>query len=166
MGTEIPKEVTSIIGLDMSVPKAYDSLEIPRFLSVQVKIAHILRRPAAKAMVKSHPVVKNKLLNKRQQEEMYCITSKQLLSKNMIDEIGYVKQNACKVGSGDTPLLPVLCFLSYAKGNLKQIPTWGKIQQEYFSMNHQVKFVDLPCGHYVHREEPQMIAETIEEFLR
>lgn len=160
-----PKEVASIIGLDMAVPKAYDSLELPRFLSLQVKIAHILRRPAAKVMVKSHPAVKNKLLSKRQQEEMYRITSKQLLSKNMIDEIGYIKPNAHKVGSDEPPSLPVLCFLSYDKGNLKQIPTWGKIHQEYFSMNQQVKFVDLPCGHYVHREEPQMIAEEIEEFL-
>ncbi|GAA0803586.1 alpha/beta hydrolase [Faecalicatena orotica] len=160
-----PEEIKAIIGLDMAVPKAYDSLVVPRFLSRQVWLAHLLRKPAAKIMVKTHPAVKYNHLNKKQQAEMYMITSKQLLSKNMIDEINLIKQNAHKAGEGKCPFLPVLCFLSHDKGNLKQIPEWGKIHREYFSENENAKFIDLPCGHYVHREEPEMIAESITRFL-
>lgn len=160
-----PDEIKSIIGLDMAVPEAYRSLETPLFLSPMVWIAHLLRRPAARVMTKSHPAVKNNLLNKKQQAEMYRITSKQLLSRNMVDEIYFIKRNALKVGEGKSPSLPVLCFLSYDKENLKQIPTWGKIHQEYFSTNEHVKFINLPCVHYVHREEPEMIAESITHFL-
>ena len=160
-----PKEISAIIGLDMAVPQAYDSLDIPRFLSLQVRLAHLLHKVIAKSMVKSHPAVKNNLLNEKQQSEMYSIISKQLLSKNMIDEIKYVKQNARKVNSGTCPTVPVLCFLSKDKGNLKRIPLWGKIHHDYFKTNDQVKFLDLLCGHYVHREMPEIIAASIEEFL-
>ena len=160
-----PEEIAAIIGLDMVVPQAYHSLKVPRFLSAGVKLAHLLRRPVAKAMVKSHPAVKSHLLDKKQQEEMYHITSVQLLSKNMIDEIGYVKQNAYKVEAGECPSLPVLCFLSNDKGIRRQIPTWGKIHREYFTTNSQVKFIDLQCGHYVHREAPETVAKLIMEFI-
>ena len=160
-----PGEISAIIGLDMVVPKAYESLEVPHFLTAGVKLAHLLRRPVAKAMVKSHPAVKNNILDKKQQEEMFKITLNQLLSKNMIDEIGFVKQNADKVGAGECPSLPVLCFLSNDKRSLKRIPSWGKIHRDYFAVNSQVEFIDLPCGHYVHREEPELIAKRIMEFL-
>lgn len=160
-----PDEISAIIGLDMVVPQAYESLKIPRFLSAGVKLAHLLRRPVAKARVNNHPAVKNHILDKKQQDEMYHITSAQLLSKNMIDEISYVKQNAYKVGAGECPTIPVLCFLSDDKGIMKQIPTWGKIHREYFKTNSQVKFIDLRCGHYVHREAPEMIAKLIMDFI-
>ena len=139
----------------MAVPQAYDSLDIPRFLSLQVRLAHLLHKVIAKSMVKSHPAVKNNLLNEKQQSEMYSIISKQLLSKN----------NARKVSLGTCPTVPVLCFLSKDKGNLKRIPLWGKIHHDYFKTNDQVKFLDLLCGHYVHREMPEIIAASIEEFL-
>lgn len=160
-----PEEVSAIIGLDMAVPKAYDLLRLPRFLSIQVKLAHLLRSPIAKAIVKTHPAVKGEFLDEKQQEEMYSIVSKQLFSKNMIDEIGYVKDNAYKVGKGETPLVPVLCFLSHDKKILKQIPAWGKIHREYFAENKQVEFIELSCGHYVHSKSPQIVARSIMLFL-
>lgn len=160
-----PEEITAIIGLDMTVPQSCELLKIPKSFSIQVKLAHLLKKPVAKAMVKSHPAVKRNLLNKKQQSEMYRITSEQMLSKNMVDEIHYMKQNARKVGSDKVPTLPVLCFLSYDKANLKQIPSWGKIHREYFAENSQVEYINLSCGHYVHREAPEVIARAVMEFL-
>lgn len=160
-----PEEVSAIIGLDMAVPQAYTSLNIPRALPLQAKLAHLLRKPIAKSMVKTHPAVKRNILNDQQQAEFYYIISKQLLSKNMIDEIGYIKQNAYKVAATEVPSLPVLCFISQDKRNLKQIPAWGKLHRDYFATNNHVKFIDLSCGHYVHREAPEMIAKLIIEFF-
>lgn len=160
-----PDEVSSVIGLDMTVPQACELLKIPKSFSIQVRLAHLLKKPVAKAMVKNHPAVKNNLLNKRQMSEMYHIISTQMLSKNMVDEIYCMKQNAHKVGSGKVPVLPVLCFLSYNKANLKQIPSWGKIHREYFAENSRVEYINLLCGHYVHREEPRIIAKSIMEFV-
>jgi len=79
----------------------------------------------------------------------------------MIDEINYVKENALKVASGRCPTVPLLCYLSNDKANLKRIPMWGKIHHDYFVNNSQAEFIDLECGHYVHREAPQRIADTI-----
>ena len=96
---------------------------------------------------------------------MEVITSRQLLSKNMMDEIDYVKENAVKVENGKSPQVPLLCFLSNDKANLKAVPAWGRIHKEYFSANDNAHFIDLTCGHYVHREAPDIIAESIIQFL-
>jgi len=42
---------------------------------------------------------------------------------------------------------------------------WGKIHHDYFADNSQAKFIDLECGHYVHREAPQRIADTIGQMI-
>lgn len=160
-----PDEISAIIGLDMAVPPVYDSMELPKFLPVLVPLAHLLRKIVAKSMVKNHPAVKNNLLNEDEKAAMQYIISRQLLSKNMIDEIGYVKVNARKIEQGKCPSVPVLCFLSNDKENLKRIPTWGPVHHNYFLSNDQITFIDLSCGHYVHREEPETIAQAIIQFL-
>lgn len=97
---------------------------------------------------------------------MKYIISKQLLSKNMIDEAGYVKENASKVAKGQCPLVPLLCCLSNDKKSLKQIPSWGKAHREYFSASPKARFLELQCGHYVHREAPEKIAKAILELAK
>lgn len=160
-----PDEVMAIIGLDMAVPQIYDAMELPRFFSLAVKAAHLLRRPIACAMVKSHPAVKSNILNKEEQAAMRSIVSKQLLSKNMIDESGYVKENARKVADNECPCHPVLCCLSNDKQILKRIPIWGKAHHDYFAGNPNITFIEIPCGHYLHREKPETTAKSILEFL-
>ena len=156
-----PDEVSAIIGLDMVVPQVYDSMEIPKFLPLLVRLGHVLRKPYAKIVVKSHVAVKSHLLNREEQEAMYHIISKQVLSRNMIDEIHYVKRNAQRVANGICPSIPVLCCLSKNKKSLKHIPLWGKAHHEYFTVNNKVKFLELSCGHYVHREAPGIISRQI-----
>lgn len=160
-----PDEVYAILGLDMAVPQVYRIMEIPKYFPLLARFGHLLRRPLAAAMVKNHPAVKNNLLDKTEREAMEVITSRQLLSKNMMDEIDYVKENAVKVENGKSPQVPLLCFLSNDKANLKAVPAWGRIHREYFSANDNAHFIDLTCGHYVHREAPDIIAESIIQFL-
>lgn len=158
-----PKEVSAIVGLDMAVPSVYDSMELPKIYSLLVPLGHFLRKPYARMMVKTHPAAKSNLLGKEEQSDMQSIIAKQVLSKNMIDEIGYVKENARKVAEGKCPAVPVLCFLS--KKSLKQIPTWGTAHRGYFSDCSQVELIELSCGHYVHREAPEIIAKSMIRFL-
>lgn len=161
-----PDEIQAIIGLDMAVPGIYDSMEVPKLLSSIAWLAHGLRWPVSRLMVKNHPAVKSSLLNKEEQAAMKYIISKQLLSKNMIDEAGYVKENASKVAKGQCPLVPLLCCLSNDKKSLKQIPSWGKAHREYFSASPKARFLELQCGHYVHREAPEIIAKAILELAK
>lgn len=160
-----PNEVDSIIGLDMAVPQVYESLKEPKCFLMMAKIGHILSKPLAKSMVKGHPAVKMNLLDTEEQTAMREIVSRQLLSKNMLEEVKYVKQNAKEVAVGKCPQVPVLCCLSADKANLKRIPSWGKAQRDYFSPNDQTQFLELTCGHYVHREDPETIAKSIIHFL-
>lgn len=160
-----PNEVLAIIGLDMVVPAVYDTMQLPKLLSLQVGMGHLLRKPIAKAMAKSHPAVKSGLLDEEEQKAMQSIMVKQLLSQNMIDESSYVKENARKVTGRDCPSIPVLCCLSTDKSILKRIPSWGQAHRDYFASNGSVEFSELPCGHYVHREAPEILAESIVRFL-
>lgn len=156
-----PEEISAIIGLDMAVPQCYELMDIPRISVLQTKLIHLLRWPIARSMVKNHPAVKSNLLDKKEQAAMKHIIIKQLLSKNMIDEIDYVKDNARKVAKGKCPVIPLLCFLADDKAILKSTPTWGKVHREYFEANDQAQFIQLRCGHYVHNEAPQEIADVI-----
>ena len=160
-----PDEISAIIGLDMAVPQAYDTLKVPKFLAFIAWLGHFLRKPVAKTMVKNHPAVKNNILDEKEQAVMRNIIEKQLMSKNMMDEIGFVKENAYSVGRGECPFVPVLCFLSIDKANLKRIPDWGQIHRDYFASNSKTKFIELPCGHYVHRELPDVICKSMNQFL-
>ncbi|MGM0216748.1 alpha/beta fold hydrolase [Enterococcus sp. AZ109] len=164
-GQKYPEEVAAIIGLDMAVPKAYETLEIPKSYSLVAKAAHLLRRPVAALMVKNHPAVKNGGLDQSEQTAMKAVIRQKILSQNMLDEIHYVKDNGKKVAEGECPQLPVLCFLADDPANLKRIPLWGKMHRDYFASNHQAEFVDLSCGHYIHREEPERIAQEMRQFL-
>ena len=160
-----PDEISAIIGLDMAVPPAYDDMKLPALFSLKVKLAHLMRKSIAGIMVKNHPAVKSNILDEDEQAAMRYISAKQLMSKNMMDEIKYVKGNAKKVAAGECPPVPLLCFLSSDKEIAKKIPVWGEIHRDYFAANSLAQFVDLPCGHYVHREEPKMISEAILDFL-
>lgn len=160
-----PEEVAAIIGLDMAVPPAYAELKLPKTVGFTVRLAHLLRRPVASAIVKSHAGVKNGFFTKEEQQDMKQLTTQQLLSPNMVDEINYIKPNAEKVAAGNCPQVPVLCILANDKGNLKSVPSWGKIHREYFASNPQAEFLVLDCGHYVHSEEPEKVAKAIEEFV-
>ncbi|MGG5318312.1 alpha/beta fold hydrolase [Enterococcus sp. AZ072] len=159
------EEVSAIIGLDMAVPAAYEEMALPKAFGLTVRIGQILRRPITTAMVRSHSAVKKRLLTKEEQDDMKQITAQQLLSKNMVSEINYVKANAKKVAAGACPQISVLCILADDKNNLKKIPSWGKIHKEYFAANQQTEFLELNCGHYVHNEEPERVAKAIEEFV-
>ena len=106
-----PDEVYAILGLDMAVPQVYRIMEIPKYFPLLARFGHLLRRPLAAAMVKNHPAVKNNLLDKTEREAMEVITSRQLLSKNMMDEIDYVKENAVKVENGKSPQVALLCCM-------------------------------------------------------
>ena len=160
-----PDEVSAIIGLDMAVPQVYDTLKIPKLLTLIVWLGHLLHKQVAKAMVKNHPAVKNNIIDEEEQTAMRYIISKQFMSKNMMDEIGFVKENAHKVAISECPSVPLLCFLSTDKANLKRIPTWGQIHRDYFANNSNVKFIELSCGHYVHRENPDVICKAIIRFF-
>lgn len=160
-----PDEIPAIIGLDMSVPQAYESLQPPKNMALLLLMMHLLSKPAAALTVRSHPAVKNNCIDKKEQKAMRYITSKQTLSKNMVDEIDYVKENAEKVSEGKCPRVPVLCFLSHDKSILKSMPAWGQIHREYFADNNRTEFIELSCNHYVHLEKPEKIADTITQFL-
>lgn len=45
------------------------------------------------------------------------------------------------------------------------IPLWGKIHQDYFKENHRAKLIQLPYGHYIYREAPELTARLITRFL-
>jgi len=160
-----PNEISAIIGLDMSVPQAYDELELPKSMSLMIRLGHLFSKPTAALMVRNHPAIKNNILDEKERKAMQYIASKQLLSKNMVDEFDYVKENARKVSEGKCPQVPVLCFLSTDKSILKSMPAWGQIHRDYFADNNRTQFIELSCDHYVHTEAPEIIADSIAHFL-
>jgi hypothetical protein len=161
-----PGEVSAIIGLDMAVPKVYDTMKIPKSVTWSVRLGNLFRRPIASIMMKGHPAVRNNMLDADEQAAMRHIIAKQFMSKNMRDEIYCVKENARKVEEGGRPSVPVLCCLSNDKELLKKIPAWEKLHRNYFSSNKRVKYARLSCGHYLHRDAPDEVDKAITNFLK
>lgn len=161
-----PDEVAAIIGLDMAVPEAYTVVKslsgLDKVLIKIIRGLHI-NKLIAKRMVKSHPVVKNKLLNDEEIAAALHITQKQLFSKSVLDEGDYVHNNALIVNSVSCPSIPVLCFM--ADGRETKLPECRRMTRDFFSANNQAHFIELSCGHYVHSEAPEQIMEEISSFL-
>lgn len=164
-GQKYPQEIAAIIGLDMAVPAAYEDVTLPKAFALIVGMAHLLKRPIANVRVRSHPAIKQGLLTKEEVAAMKQITAQQILSQNIVDETKFVYKNAKKVAAGNCPQVPVLCILANDKGVLKNTPSWGKVHREYFAANRQTEFLELDCGHYVHCEEPEKVAQAMKEFI-
>lgn len=161
-----PEEITAIIGLDMAVPKYYESMEINSFmLSLSSWAADFGITRLLPGISESEAILHGTLTE--QEKDIYrAVFYTRTATSTMLKETEAVKDNAKLVESKGAPQLPMLLFISDGSGGTAfDKDTWRSIPKEYIAQVEDGEYIELDCPHYVHDHEYQLISEKIREFL-
>lgn len=158
-------EVSAIIGLDMSVPKAYEALKI------NMQLTHIIAFTAKVGITRWIPelsesdAIKHGTLSLEEKELYKKIFYRGTLTNAMINEIKSIKNNAKLVSEGDVVDVPVLMFSSNGEGTGFDKKDWNKIHTDFINSIKNGKIIIIDSPHYIHNYEYKQIAKEIEVFI-
>lgn len=160
-----PKEIQSIIGLDMANYDAYSklkinlmSLRLARFL-VRMKITKLIPK------VIESDAVKYGELSLSEKKLYSTLFYKNFTSKATWNEVRTVKRNAKKVENIDLRGVSLLIFSSNGKGTGIEKEKWISIQKKISKSSHNSEIFFLDCPHYIHNHKATEIARTIKNKL-
>ncbi len=170
-GQKYPNEIQGIIGLDMAVPDVYldSSFELPS--SSELNIMYLISRiglsrfMSRKNLDKNFPLLKSDELSKEDKEKFISLFYKSSYTKNMLNEVDYIKENATKVKSKKVPINIPMYFFIAEDNNINIVPSWEKNLSEYISKINSGKKKLLDCGHYMHHEKSEIIADEIKKYI-
>lgn len=161
-----PDEVSAIIGLDMAVPKYYDSM------NMNISLLRIASWAANLGVTRFIPGISNSdamkygTLTDKEKEIYKAIFYSRTATVTMINEMEWVKENAQKVNDMGVPQLPMLLFISDGSGGTGfDEEIWREIPIEYISQVEGGKYIELDCPHYIQDHEYKAISESIISFL-
>ena len=161
-----PEEVSSIIGLDMAVPKYYESMNI----NIPVmKVGQWAARAGITRLIpgiSESDAIKYGTLTEQEKEIYRAVFFNRTATTTMINECKAVKDNAKKVESLGVPQVPIPLFLSDGSGGTGfDKETWRRIPKEYIAGKEDAKYIELDCPHYIHDHEYEKISEEMDAFL-
>ncbi|MBV7390837.1 MULTISPECIES: alpha/beta fold hydrolase [Enterococcus] len=167
-GQKYPTEVQAIIGLDPAVPAAYEKLKIPSKTNLKISKTLInlgVHRPFMKLVAKNVWKKRGTSLSSEDFQRYVDCYKESLFSSDVINEVLTVRENVAICQKGEVPKdIPVYYFISDGKEiGLKE--DWRPTLIAYLAQFETSKYLLLDCGHYVHGERPEEIAEEIESFI-
>ncbi len=154
-----PEEVKAIVGLDMSVPDVYLDMKIG-------SLTVIAGRFSGWIGLQRIPLFGDRFLNEIGLSEDELEQSKMLLYRNQFDksfilEVGQIFNNAKRVKESEYPSVPMLMFTS---DGAETTPKWLELERAFAKATGS-ELIELNGGHYVHKHEPNLIAEKSKAFL-
>lgn len=160
-----PNEVKAIIGLDMAVPAAYKDYEINMpLIHLSAFAANIGFTRWISGLSESDAIKYGTLTD--EEKEMYkVIFYRRTATKNMINEVQYIKENAEKVGAAGIPNVPMLLFSSNGQGTGWNEDEWNEFQRDFISKHKESNLIKLDCSHYIHDIEYKRIADESEKYI-
>lgn len=162
-----PDEVTAIIGLDMAVPKYYESMEINSFMLGLSSWAADFGITRLLPGISESEAILHGTLTERDKDIYRAVFYTRTATSTMLKETEAVKDNAKLVESKGAPQLPILLFISDGTGGTGfDKETWRSIPKEYIAQVEGGEYIELDCPHYVHDHEYELIGEKITEFLQ
>jgi len=87
------------------------------------------------------------------------------ITKDMVNEVIAVKENAKKINKELLKDTPMLFFISNGKGTGFKKSKWENIFYEY-TKELNSKIIQLKCGHYLHNYFPEEISNTSKIFIK
>lgn len=162
---QYPEEVTAIIGLDMSVPEAYQDYKIHMPMLKLSQFAANIGITRLIPNIAESDAIKYGTLSEEEKELYRAIFYTRTATITMMNEVSSVKENAEIVGEAGTPQIPMLLFVSNGKGTGWDEVTWRNCQKEYIENIESGSVVELNCSHYVHDHEYETISKKIALFL-
>lgn len=167
-----PDEVKAIIGLDPAIPGVYlnSTFELPKksqlyamYLISRIGLSRFMSRDQ---LEQNLPLLKSEKLSEEDKEELIAMFYKSSLTKTMLNEADYIKENARKVKAKSIPTnIPMYFFIAEKSSDII-IPNWEKLLTEYISDIEYGKVKLLDSGHYIHHEKSDTISYEIKNFLK
>jgi len=164
-----PEEVEAIIGLDMSVPRAYDDMDL-KTADRTIKLAEIARNLGFARLYYMFSPYSEEL--SREEKKLYCAIGSKIAANVCVQNEGLGIEDACnEIDSMPIPGIPTLQFVS--DGRAVGVGHWAEIHKDYAANvsgamggTADSPVIELNCGHYVHWYEPERIAEEMKGFLQ
>jgi pimeloyl-ACP methyl ester carboxylesterase len=166
-----PEEVKAIIGLDPAIPVVYENTS--NLLSQKGKLnfmSFILRIGVSRFMDKTTlkknlPLINSGELTKVDENKMIALFHRSSITKNMLNEVDYIQENAEKIKNKGIPVnTPMYFFVS--DGSEVIFPKWEEKLTNYISNVNIGRIKYLNSGHYVHHEKADLIANETKIFLK
>ena len=156
-----PDEVEAIVGLDMSLPRAYANWNWDSTIKLE-KLAAFARQLGIVRLYYSDSQLPEKLSDK--EKKIYrALAAKKAVNTCIINEGLAVPDAVTEIDSNPKPDVPMLMFVS--DGRETGVKNWKDIQNEYSSDLTNAEVIELDCGHYVHNFKQDKIAGKITEFV-
>ena len=161
-----PNEIKGIVGLDLSVPAAYQNTKINTFLLSAAKFgADIGLTRFLPYLVDSSCAIKDGNLTEEEKELYRVIFYRRTATTSMINEAKTIKANAKKLEQIDETNAPMLFFISNGDGTGYSKEEWRSFGVGYLANKQNGKYQFLDCSHYVHNIAYQQIYEESIKFI-
>jgi pimeloyl-ACP methyl ester carboxylesterase len=172
-----PEEVRAIIGLDIGYPEAYVEKGLPKFtipiMNIQLSLVKLGVHRLFPSMVLQKPVMNSVHLSKDDKVLYKALMYKNVLSKDMVNELSSVIKNSKKSLSlklpTKTPILILLATpLTVEERTQKSILLEERYKyfNEYISNFENGKVISLEGKHSLYLYSPENIAKLSKDFLR
>lgn len=162
-----PNEVLAIVGLDPAVPATYDNFEMNNSLISLAKFgANVGIARWIPDICNSSAAIETGTLSDEEKELYRVIFYRRTLTKDMTNEVEYIKESAKKVGEFGVPNIPMLFFVSNGDGTGWSKTQWQNYIIDYINSTENGEYIELECSHYVHDIKYEIIAEKSKEYLR
>lgn len=163
---KFPDEIKGIVGLDPSVPKAYENMKINnKILSLTKFGADIGFTRFIPSIVNSSSAIKDGNLTDEEKELYRVIFYRRTATTSMLNETKSIKDNAKKLESIDTTNVPMLFFVSNGDGTGYEKEQWRRFIIDYINSKQNGEYKILECSHYVHNIEYQKIYDESIKFI-
>lgn len=160
-----PDEVKAIIGLDMAVPSVYENYDINMPLVRLSAFAANIGLTRWIPNLSEADAIQFGSLTDEEKELYKTIFYRRTLTKNMLNEVDYIKENAKQVEQGGMPNVPMLLFSSNGEGTGMDEKKWKELQHNFLKNHENGKLIEFDCSHYVHTIEYERIAEEVDTFI-
>ena len=161
-----PDEIKGIVGLDPSVPKAYENMKINNMLLSLAKFgADIGLTRFIPSIVNSSSAIKDGILTDEEKELYRVIFYRRTATTSMLNETKSIKDNAKKLEGIDTTNVPMLFFVSNGDGTGYEKEQWRIFIIDYINSKQNGEYKILECSHYVHNIEYRKIYDESIKFI-
>lgn len=164
-----PEEVEAIIGLDPLTPTAAEVLPDPS--RIQLYSTYLVSRIGLSRFMSDEdretlfPLMASEELTREERQQYLAVFYRSAVTKPMLGEVRYLKQNAQTVAELEPPTsIPMYFFISADQDS--EVSGWKDASTGYLSGLDRGKHLLLDTGHYVHYEKADVIAEESKTFLR
>ena len=156
-----PDEVEAIVGLDMAVPRSYDSYDEKTIESVRssysfkriIREMGILRLLAGSSLSDGY--------TEEEKEAGLALSCSRYCNETFENESKYIIEDRETIDKRPVPDVPTLLIVSDGKVT----EGWIDFEKDYASSLSDAEVLQLDCGHAVYEYEPESCEKAIRSFL-